>query len=97
MERATLQNEKGSKEVVDSSGATCYTYGVMKGERVMSENRKTQRQNKYNAINTTMVAVRLNHRTDADILEWLNGVPERGESKLGYIKRLIREDIAKGK
>lgn len=45
----------------------------------------------YNRENTTLVTLRLNHRTDADILAEL----ERQESKAGYIKRLIREDMAR--
>ncbi len=41
---------------------------------------------------TTRVVMNLNHNTDQDILERLSGVP----SKQGYIKALIRADIAKG-
>jgi hypothetical protein len=37
------------------------------------------------------VALRLNTHTDADVLERLDSL--EGESKMGYIKRLIREDI----
>lgn len=47
---------------------------------------------KFNAEKTTRVFLRLNHNTDADILEKLETV----ESKNGYIKRLIRQDIEKG-
>lgn len=49
------------------------------------------RQNRYNKRSTTMVALRLNLKTDADILERLSQVP----SKMGYVKRLIREDMAR--
>lgn len=45
----------------------------------------------YNRENTTLVTLRLNHRTDADILAEL----ERQDSKAGYIKRLIREDMGR--
>jgi hypothetical protein len=43
--------------------------------------------------NTTVITIKLNHRTDADILERLTSVDNRS----GYIKQLIREDIAKDK
>jgi hypothetical protein len=43
------------------------------------------------AENTTRVVMNLNHNTDPDILEKLSTV----KSKQGYIKQLIRADIAK--
>lgn len=45
---------------------------------------------KWVAQNTTRVVMNLNHNTDPDILEKLAEVP----SKQGYIKELIRADIA---
>ena len=51
--------------------------------------RKAQRR--YDAKNTVQVHIKLNLRTDKDVLEKLDEVP----SKQGYIKRLIREDLAK--
>lgn len=47
---------------------------------------------RYNAKNTVQVPLRFNNNTDADIVEHLGSLTE---SKLGYIKRLIREDIAR--
>jgi len=47
---------------------------------------------KYNAAHTKIIPIRLNFETDADILEHL----EKQSSKMGYIKQLIRDDIAKG-
>lgn len=47
---------------------------------------------KFNREHTTVTQVRLNHNTDADILAKLAKI---SESKMGYIKRLIREDIQK--
>lgn len=44
---------------------------------------------KYNKANTVCVLLRLNISTDKDIITKLDSV----ESKMGYIKRLIREDI----
>lgn len=41
--------------------------------------------------NTTRVVLNLNHNTDKDVLLKLDEVP----SKQGYIKSLIRQDVAK--
>lgn len=45
---------------------------------------------RYDAANTIQVKMKLNKKTDKDILKRLDEV----DSKQGYIKRLIREDIA---
>lgn len=44
---------------------------------------------KYDAANTVQVKMKLNKRTDADILDKLNKVG----NKQGYIKSLIRENL----
>ena len=49
-------------------------------------------QARYDAAHTTQVMLKLNLRTDSDILERLQSVPNRQ----GYIKRLIRQDMEKG-
>lgn len=46
--------------------------------------------NKYDKENTKNINLRLNKKTDKDILEKLDIV----DSKMGYIKELIRRDIA---
>ena len=46
---------------------------------------------KYDAKNTRQYHLKLNLKTDADIIREF----EQQESIQGYIKRLIREDIAK--
>lgn len=46
---------------------------------------------KYDKANTEQVHLKLNKRTDKDVLEKLDSVP----SKQGYIKELIRADIKK--
>lgn len=46
--------------------------------------------NKYNATHTKQVILRLNLKTDADILAHL----AQQASVQGYIKELIRQDIA---
>lgn len=45
----------------------------------------------WRAEHTTRVVMDLNHNTDNDVLERLAQV----DSKQGYIKQLIREDIAR--
>lgn len=45
---------------------------------------------KYDEANTKQIKLKLNKKTDADILEALESVP----NKQGYIKSLIRKDIA---
>lgn len=45
---------------------------------------------KYNKENTKNIVLHLNITTDKDIIEHMN----RKENKTGYIKELIREDIA---
>lgn len=46
---------------------------------------------KYDSANTIQVHLKLNKKTDADILDKLGAVA----NKQGYIKELIRADIAK--
>ncbi len=46
---------------------------------------------KYEAENTRQVHLKLNRRTDKDVLEKLDSVP----NKQGYIKELIRADLKK--
>ena len=48
-------------------------------------------QDKYNKANTTQFRMKLNNKTDADIIAKLSSVP----NKQGYLKALIREDIAR--
>lgn len=47
----------------------------------------------WDAANTRKVVLKLNRRTDADILEKLDSV----QSKQGYIKALIRKDLETSK
>lgn len=55
------------------------------------EEKKLTPQAKYDKNNTERVFIKLNKKTDADILEQLNN----SGNKQGYIKQLIREDIKK--
>jgi hypothetical protein len=57
----------------------------------MATDAQIKAQAKYDAENTRQVHLKLNRNTDKDVLDKLDEVP----SKQGYIKRLIREDLAK--
>ena len=46
---------------------------------------------KYNKENTVQISLKLNRSTDADLIDNLHRVA----NKQGYIKELIRRDIAK--
>ena len=47
---------------------------------------------KYDENNTTRVQLKLNNKTDADIIAYLDSV----DNKQGTIKRLLREEISRG-
>lgn len=53
-------------------------------------NRNSEIQARYDAANTAQIKIKLNLKTDADILDRL----AQQESKQGYIKALIRADMA---
>ena len=57
------------------------------------ETAKYAAQTKYDKVNTTQIRLKLNLKTDADILEKLASVG----NKQGYIKALIRADIEANK
>lgn len=48
---------------------------------------------RYDQEHTTQLKLKLNKRTDSDIIEWLQNC----DSKQGYIKELIRKDIENSK
>jgi hypothetical protein len=52
---------------------------------------KYKAQARYDKKNTVSVSLKFNKKTDADILERLDEV----NSKQGYIKTLVREDMKK--
>ncbi len=52
--------------------------------------KKETPQNRYNRAHTVSVAIRLMKNTEQDIITKLDSVP----NKAGYIKQLIRQDIA---
>lgn len=52
---------------------------------------ETETRKKYERENTQQIRLKLNRKTDGDILGFLFSL----DNKQGYIKRLIREDMAK--
>lgn len=59
--------------------------------RVMRSEAKKKSQAKFDKLNTTHYGLKLNNRTDLDIMKRFEEVG----SVQTYIKRLIREDIAR--
>nr|DAG42317.1 MAG TPA: hypothetical protein [Caudoviricetes sp.] len=57
----------------------------------MNENRKTTAKERYDKAKTKMYTIKVFVNTEADIMEKLDSVP----NKAGYIKSLIRADIAR--
>lgn len=57
---------------------------------------KYDAQNRYDEWNTTQIKLKLNNKTDADILSWIRYHKyARNSSVQGAIKALIREDITR--
>jgi len=54
---------------------------------------KYKAQARYDAANTQMITLKLNRRTDADILEKLEQKRSEPGGRQGYIKSLIKSDI----
>lgn len=60
-------------------------------EEQLREESREERQARYDKDHTTQVCLKLNLRTDEDILKWL----WKQKSKQGAIKDLIRREIAR--
>lgn len=78
-----------SQEEAEEYIATCNSMDAM---LALGEGKYIPQQ-RYDAANTTQFKLKLNLTTDADILARL----DEQESKQGYIKALIRADIATSK
>lgn len=61
---------------------------MKRGDYMPSDAQKKAIQ-KYDKANTVQIKMKLNKHTDADILQKLDEV----DSKQGYIKKLIRDDL----
>ena len=67
-------------------------------KRSWEEQQRVDQQNWYDEVNTTQVKLKLNNKTDADILDWIWAQHvNRNTSVQGEIKRLIRAEIASHK
>lgn len=66
----------------------------VEGKRIMTaKNARTRASMKYDAKNTIKFTVKLNKKTDKELIEQMESV----SNKSGYIKGLIRKDIEDGK
>ena len=79
---------------VDYGRTTVYTDTTKEpiGGGTMTTEAMKAAQKKYDEANTVQVKLKLNRKTDADILNRL----AKAESKQGYIKALIRADLQEG-
>ena len=63
-------------------------------KRTWEEERRIEQQLWYDEMHTTQIKLKLNKKTDEDILNWLyKQQRDRTKSMQGEIKRLIREEI----
>lgn len=58
-------------------------------ENMATREARNKAQAKYNKANTTQITLRLNLKTEADIIEHLQAQP----NKQGYLKALICKDM----
>jgi hypothetical protein len=70
---------------------TVPTQAAGKGEQMPITQAQLKAGYKYDKENTTQIRLKLNNKTDRDILAKLDTV----QSKQGYIKALIRADLDK--
>lgn len=67
-----------------------------KKSRTWEQQIRVDQQNYYDEVNTEQIKLKLNRKTDADVLDWLRKQQwNRTKSMQGEIKRLIREEIAR--
>ena len=65
-------------------------------KRSFEEQQRVDQQLWYDELHTTQVKLKLNNKTDADILDWISDQKKDfRKSAQGEIKRLIREEIAR--
>ena len=63
-------------------------------KRTWEQQQRADQQNWYDEIHTTQIKLKLNKKTDRDILDWLwKKLTDNKTSMQGEIKRLIREEI----
>ena len=87
IDKKTEFNDTTSVYRFDKDLILDYTSG--RRNRPMVSDKKKASNAKFDAANTKQIKLKLNLRTDADILDKL----DRTENVQGYIKALIREDM----
>lgn len=86
------ENEKKTTIGIDDGVLSVYTNGKDTQETMgMPSEAQKKAVEKYDALNTVQIKLKLNKRTDADVLQRLVEIG----NKQGYIKRLIREDMSR--
>ena len=63
----------------------------LKGRMIMTRESQKRAVRKYDDANTVQFRMKLNKKTDKDILKKLDEV----DNKQGYVKKLIRDDLSK--
>ena len=67
-----------------------------KRRRSFEQQQRVDQQNRYDEIHTEQVKLKLNRKTDADILNWVYAQHRSLNATVqGEIKRLIRQEIAR--
>ncbi len=67
-----------------------------KKSRTYEQQMRIDQQNYYDETHTEQIKLKLNRKTDEDVLDWLRKQQWKpGKSMQGEIKRLIREEIAR--
>lgn len=61
-------------------------------QKVWTQAKQRQAEANWRAKNAVKLTLQFNRTADADILEWLES---RKETRTSYLRRLIREDIAR--
>ena len=74
-----------------SGGSSARQMTTTTGGAHMATEAQIRAQKRYDAANTRQVHLKLNLRTDKDVIEKLDNVP----NMQGYIKKLIRADLEK--
>ncbi len=64
-------------------------------KRSLKQQLRVDQQNWYDEMHTQQVKLKLNKKTDADILEWISAQRySKSTTVQGEVKRLIRQEIA---
>lgn len=65
-------------------------------KRTWWEENRIEQQRRYDECNTVQIKLKLNQKTDQDILDWIREQKyDRNSSVQGAIKKLIREELKK--